>query len=100
MGENGGVWLTRTVCSNMEEARWDRDILGMVVGVLCRKNDDDPKVDGESLKSDVVVRVSEDTWQERSTCLCRSECESCVKTWNILGSRRGVRDASHSPQEP
>ena len=55
VGDQRGSRLTRTVRRKLERDRWNRDSLSMVIGVSCRKNNDDPKVDGESLKGGVVV---------------------------------------------
>ena len=48
--------------------RWVRDNLNMIVGVPWRKNDDDPKVDGEHLEGDVVMDTDyKETWKTKST---------------------------------
>ena len=43
----------------ISKERWDRSNLEMVVAVPLRKNEDDPKMDGERLKSEVVVMDKE-----------------------------------------
>ena len=55
VGNRNGVWLTRTVRRKPAKERWDRSNLEMVVAVPWRKSEDDPKMDGERLKSEVVV---------------------------------------------
>ena len=57
VGNRNGVWLTRTVRRTPAEERWDRSNLEMVVAVPLRKNEDDPMMDGERLKSEVKVMV-------------------------------------------
>ena len=57
VGNRNGVWLTRTVQSKPAKERWDRSNLEMVVAMPRRKNEDDPKMDGERLKSEVIVMV-------------------------------------------
>ena len=54
-----GVWLTRTVRRKPTKERWDRSNLEMVVAAPWRKNEDDPKMDGEHLKSKVVAMDKE-----------------------------------------
>ena len=49
-------WLTST---DTERTRGDRRLMDTIVGVPCRKNDDDPKVDSENLKGDVVAMAKE-----------------------------------------
>ena len=61
------------------QERWDRSNLEMFVAVPWRKSDDDPKMDGERLKSEVTV--SESTYRTR--------------TWKSSASQRDVRDARH-----
>ena len=59
-------WEIETACGWRElfgnkttKERWDRSHLEMVVAVPLRKNEDDPKMDGERLKSEVVVMDTE-----------------------------------------
>ena len=59
VGNRNGVWLTRTVRRKPAKERWDRSNLEMVVAVPWRKNEDDPKMDGERLKSEVIVMDEE-----------------------------------------
>ena len=59
VGNRNGVWLTRTVRRKPAKERWDRSNLEMVVAVPWRKNEDDPKMDGERLKSEVIVMDKE-----------------------------------------
>ena len=59
VGNRNGVCLTRTVRRKPAKERWDRSSLEMVVAVPWRKNEDDPKMDGERLKSEVVVMDKE-----------------------------------------
>ena len=59
VGNRNGVWLTRTVRRKPAKERWDRSNLEMIVAVPWRKNEDDPKVDGECLKSEVIVMDKE-----------------------------------------
>ena len=54
MASKRGFGVTRIV-RKMEKERWNRDNWIMFVGVPWRKNDDDPNVDSERLKGDVVV---------------------------------------------
>ena len=61
VGNRNGVWLTRTVQRKPAKERWDQSNLEMVVAVPWRKNEDDPKVDGERLKSEVVTMDKEYT---------------------------------------
>ena len=42
-----------------QRERWDRSNLEMVVAVPWRQNEDDPKMDGERLKSEAVVMDNE-----------------------------------------
>ena len=49
------VWLTRTLRRKPAKERWDQSNLEMVVAVPWRKIEDDPKMDGERLKSEVVT---------------------------------------------
>ena len=59
-GNRNGVWLTRTVRKKPAKERWDRRNLEMVVAVpMAQKNEDDPKMDGERLKSEVIVMDKE-----------------------------------------
>ena len=55
VGNRSGVWLKRTVRRKLGKERWIRSNLEMVVAVPWRKNEDDPKMDGERLKSEVIV---------------------------------------------
>ena len=55
VGDERNMWLTRTVRRTLDKGRWNRDRLRMITGVLWRVNDEPPKVEGESLKGDVVV---------------------------------------------
>ena len=59
VGNRNGVWLTRTVRRKPAKERCDRITLEMVVAVPSRKNEDDPKMDGERLKSEVIVMDKE-----------------------------------------
>ena len=59
VGNRNGVWLTRTVRRKPAKERWDRSNLEMVVAVPWRENEDDPKMDGERLKSEVIVMDKE-----------------------------------------
>ena len=58
-GNRNGVWLARTVRRKPAKERWDRSNLEMVVAVPWRKNEDDSKMDGERLKSEVIVMDKE-----------------------------------------
>ena len=49
------MWLRGTVRRKLAKERWDRSNLEMVVAVPWRKKEDDPKMDGERLKSEVIV---------------------------------------------
>ena len=53
------IALTRTVRRKPAKERWDRSNLETVVAVPWRKNGDDPKMDGECLKNEVVVMDKE-----------------------------------------
>ena len=59
VGNRNGVWLRGTVRRKPAKERWDRSNLEMVVAVPWRKNEDDPKMDGERLKSEVMVMEKE-----------------------------------------
>ena len=59
MGHRNGVWLTRTVRRKPAKERWDRSNLETVVAVPWRKNENDPKMDGERLKSEVIMMDKE-----------------------------------------
>ena len=59
VGNRSGVWLTRTVRREPAKERWDRSNLEMVVAVPWRKSEDDPRTDGEHLKSEVIVMNEE-----------------------------------------
>ena len=96
MGNRNGVWLTRTVRRKPAKARWDRSNLEMVVAVPWRKNEDDPKMDGERLKSEVIVMDKEYKEKlQKSMSQSRSECTSHVRIWKNLDSQRNVRGACH-----
>ena len=62
-GGHRGKSKRRLVDENCSEEpakeRWDRSNLEMVVAVPWRKNEDDPKMDGERLKSEVIVMDKE-----------------------------------------
>ena len=79
-----GVWLRGTVRRKPAKERWDRRNLEMVVAAPWRKNEDDPKMDGERPKSEVVTKDQEKkSWRQKSTCH--------VRIWRNLDSQRGVR---------
>ena len=59
VGSEKGVWVTRTAQRKPEEERWQRDNLKMIVGVPWRKNDEDPKADGEDMRTAVAVMDKE-----------------------------------------
>ena len=59
VGNERGVWVTRTTQRKPEEERWQRDNLKMIVGVPWKKNDEDPKADGENMKTEVTVMDKE-----------------------------------------
>ena len=59
VGNRSGVWLTRTVRRKPAKERWDRSNLEMVVAVPWRKSEDDPRRDGEHIKSEVIVMNEE-----------------------------------------
>ena len=47
VGNRGGLWLTMVVRRKPEGERGERNNLNKIVGVLQRKNEDDPETDGE-----------------------------------------------------
>ena len=49
------MWFTITVRRKLVTERRNRDNLGVVIGVPWRKNDEDPKADGDSPMGEVVV---------------------------------------------
>ena len=55
VGNPNGVWLARAVRTKPDKERWDRSNLEMVVSVPWRRNEDDPEMDGERQKSEVIV---------------------------------------------
>ena len=72
-----------TASRKLVTERRTRDNLGVVIGVLWRKNDDDPKVDGDSLMGEVVVtenRTEEYTWRKRRV---RSSADESVTRENL-----------------
>ena len=60
VGNRIGVWLTRIVRKKPAKERWDQSNLEMVVAVPWRKNEDDPKMNGERLKSEESEVVTMD----------------------------------------
>ena len=73
VGDQRGIWLTRTVYINYE----NRDNLS-IVSVPWRKNDDDPKIVGERIQGDVVVMDKDlrENLERRSTLRRRRVCAS------------------------
>ena len=59
VGNRNGVWPTRIVRRKPVKERCDRSNLEMVVAVPWRKSEDDPKMDGERLNSEVVTMDKE-----------------------------------------
>ena len=59
MGNRNGVCLTRTVRRKPAKERWDRSNLDIVLAVQWSKNEDDPWMDEERLKSRVIVMEKE-----------------------------------------
>ena len=81
-------------CSAAKE-RWDGSDLEMVVAVPLRNKEDGPKMDGERLKSEVIVMDQEYIQRKfgsRRTCP-RSECTFHVKIWRNSDSQRDVGGA-------
>ena len=68
VGDRGGNVAHQNRQKKNGRERWVRDNLNMIVGVPWRKNDDDPKVDGEHLEGDVVMDTDyKETWKTKST---------------------------------
>ena len=63
VGNEKGVWVTRTVRRKPEEERWDRKNIEKIVGVPWRKNDQDKNTDGEAMKGE--VRIMDKEYRER-----------------------------------
>ena len=59
VGDQKGVWVTRTVKRKPEEERWQRSNMKMIVGVPWKKNDEDEKADGEAMKAEVTIMDKE-----------------------------------------
>ena len=59
IGDEKGIWVTRTVRRKPEEERWQRENLKMVVGVPWKKNEDDRNADGEEMKTEVIIMDKE-----------------------------------------
>ena len=55
MGDDRGVWVTRTVRRKPIEERWDRENLGRIIGVPWRKNSQDEGADGEGMEPKASV---------------------------------------------
>ena len=60
VGNRSGVWKTRTLRRKPSEDRWTQRAAEMVVGVLWRTSDDDPKVDGERREVTVLEHVEKE----------------------------------------
>ena len=63
VGDERGVWVTRSVRRKPIEERWDRENLGRIVGVPWRKSEGDECADGEGMETD--VRVMDSEYRER-----------------------------------
>ena len=59
LGIRGGVRPTRMFRRKPERKRWERSNLDKTVGVVSRKNEDGPRMDGEKLKAEVVMMDKE-----------------------------------------
>ena len=55
VGDERGIWRTRTVRRKPEGDRWRRDYIKMIAGVPWRLNDEDQNADGEGMRLDVTV---------------------------------------------
>ena len=57
------------------------------MAVPWRKNEDDPKMDGERFKSEVIVMGKEykKSWRQKSMSRSRRECTFHVKNWGNFG---------------
>ena len=62
VGDERGVWATRTVRRKPEEERWQRENLERIVGVPWRKSEEE-EGDGEGMRTD--VRVMDKDYRER-----------------------------------
>ena len=90
-----------TVSGKLVTERRTRGNLSVVIGVIWRKNDDDPKADGDSLMGEVVV-TDKRTWRtpgEKDECAPVPTRLSSVRFWNMLGSQGGAQDARRCPGE-
>ena len=67
------------------------------MAVPWRKNEDDPKMDGERLKSEVIVMDKEykEQLEAEEHVQSRSECTFHVKIWRNSDSQLDVRGACH-----
>ena len=71
VGDERGVWRTRTIQRKPVEERWQKSNLDLVVGVPWKKNGDDEKADGEMLKTEVIYM--DEGYRERMEMKARDE---------------------------
>ena len=95
VGDQNGVWVTRTVKRKPVEERWDRLNIERIVAVPWKKNKDDEEADGEDLRAEVKVmdEACRESMQEepiivpvpRRICLGREDLEKYGYTVNCRG---------------
>ena len=54
VGDQNGVWKTRTVQRKPQEDRWRKENVQMIVGVPWKTSKEDPSADGELLSGKVI----------------------------------------------
>ena len=59
VGDERGIWRTRTVRRKPESERWRRDYIKMIAGVPWRLSEEDQNADGEGMRLDVTVMDKE-----------------------------------------
>ena len=59
VGDERGVWRTRTVRRKPESERWRRENIKMIAGVPWRLSEEDQNADGEGMRLDVTVMDKE-----------------------------------------
>jgi len=59
VGNEKGVWVTRTVRRKPEEERWDRTNIEKIVGVPWKNNEQDANADGDGMRGEVKIMDKE-----------------------------------------
>ena len=94
VGNRHGVWLTRTVRRTPAEERWDRSNLEMIVADPLRKNEDDPMMDRDRLKSEVIVmeKKYKERWEAEEHVLVPK------RVWNSLANSEEFGFTARCPE--